>query len=267
MPPPNGRSRRAPAAIVRMSRLLLLAVVGSPWVASCATVETEVRAGYLQLNVDGNVALATGSSATGVEQDLRSAFGLGDERGSPFVRADFDFGGPVLSASGFWFRDDGTGRLNADFGGLVGTPVVTSDLEIGCAKLAAVWDVEIGPVTLSPGLAFDAFDFEFRASDLAGNSEVIDEVLGVPMLLLRGGVQVGPAELLAEIGYIEAPMNGETSRFLDAELALAVEVASGWSVFGGYRFIDVDGNGDTETQSFAVDVQLRGWTIGGAVAF
>ena len=251
-----------------MSRHTLFASAAAASFASCGTVATDLRAGYMQLDVHGSVALATGSSTSGaVEQDLRSAFGLGDEHGTPFVRGDFDFGGPVLSASGFWFRDDGRGRLNADFGGLIGTPEVTSELEIGCAKLAALWDIEIGPLTVSPGLAFDVFDFQFRASDLAGNSEVIDEVLGVPMLVTRAEVRVGPVGLLAELGYIEAPTNGHTSRFLDGDVMLDVEVARRCSLFAGFRVIDVDGNGDTESQSFQVDVQLRGWSVGGVVAF
>jgi hypothetical protein len=38
-------------------------------------------------------------------------------------------------------------------------------------------------------------------------------------------------------------------------------------LLAGYRFIDIDGTGETDTESFGVDLQLQGWFIGGGVVF
>ena len=253
-----------------MNRIPLLALACAAVFASCGAVATKVRGGYMQMDVAGSVTLddSNGGPAAGGRQDIGSAFGLGDEHGSPFLRADVDCGGPSFTASGFWFEDDGTGVLDDDFGGLLGNTPVTSEIELGNLRLGAVWDFELGPVTLSPGLALDLFDFHFRASDPVGNSEVIDEFLAVPLLVARGSTRVGPVDLLGEVGYIEAS-NGEgsTNRFLDADVMLSCTVSSSAFVFAGYRFIDVDATGDTEAQSFTVDLELRGWYLGGGIAF
>lgn len=246
-----------------------LLVVGVVLLAGCST-SLSVQAGYTQVEVGGSVALDTSGAGLGaaVEQDVGSGFGLGDPRGSPFVRATGDFGGPQLTASVFRFAERGSGTLAANFGGLPQATEVSSKLEFTCAKFSAAYAFALGPVTLAPGLALDLFDFDFRASDRFGNSEVIDEVFGVPLLFLRTGVDVGPVSLLAEAGYVEAPSAGDsTSRFFDGEAIVSVRVSPRASLSVGYRYIGVDGTGETDSETFAVDLQMRGWSIGGGITF
>lgn len=238
---------------------------------ACSPIGWTVQAGYMQLAVGGDIALANGTGGTGgaPKQDVGTAFGLGDRRGSPYLRAQADLGSFVLTASGFELRESGQGSLDASFGGLPAATPVATDLTFGCAKLSATYDIDLGPVKLSPGLAMDVFDLEFRAEELSlGNAEVIDEVVGVPMLLLRAEAGLGVVDLVAEVGYLETPrIRNSEGRFVDAELMAACSILPLVHLFAGYRFIDIDGTGDTGTESYGIDVQVRGFVLGGGLRF
>ena len=223
------------------------------------------------MKVRGDFALASGTSGTGnaPEQDVGTAFGLGDERGAPFVRADLELGGFVFGASGFAFEERGSGQLDASFGGLPPATPVESHMRLACARVSCAYGFEIGPVRLAPGLAMDVFDIDFRVQETAlGNAEVIDELIGVPLLYLRADVDVGPVDVTAELGYLDTPeIDGSEVTCLDAELIASLELTSHLQLFGGYRLIDIDANGDTGSESFGVDVQVGGWVVGGGLRF
>ncbi len=239
--------------------------------ASGACTGFSVQAGYMQIDVGGDFALAEGTTGTGdaVAQDIGTAFGLGSPQGSPYLRARLDAGAFAFTASGFLFEESGAGQLDASFGGLPAATPVASRLEFGCAKLAAVYAFEVGPVTLAPGLAVDVFDLEFRAEEQAlGNAEVIDEVIGVPLLFCRAETQLDAFAVALEIGYLDTPrIDSAEGSCLDAELTVACTVLPDVDLFAGYRFIDIDANGDTGNESFGIDLQVRGWVIGGGLRF
>lgn len=255
---------------MRMNPLFVVGLVSVLVHAACATPRFAVDAGYTQMKVAGTVALANsiGSLNGAVEQGIDSAFGLGDQRGSPFLRVDAAFGGPELFASGFSFAEHGRGVLAANFGGIASATPVNSEFELLATKIGAAWSFDLGPASIAPGLAFDVFDFDFRASDSVGNAEIIDELVAVPVLMLRAEGGLGPVRLRGEVGYIEGRgSEGSTNRFLDAEAAVSWSPAASWHVLAGYRHIGVDATGETDTQTFAIDIDLRGWFVGGGIAF
>src|SRR5690606_9598741 len=101
-----------------------------------------------------------------------------------------------------------------------------------------------------------------------GNAEVIDEIVGVPLLFLRAEAGVGPVDVIGEIGYLETPrIDGGEGRFLDAEVLVEVSVLPLGHVFAGYRLLDIDANGHTSSDSYGIDLQVRGWQIGGGLRF
>jgi hypothetical protein len=257
-------NRTASASLRALSPLLF-------GLAACAPIAWTAQAGYMQLELGGDIALASGTGGTGdaPKQDVGTAFGLGDQRGSPYLRAQADFGSIVLTASGFQFRESGRGQLDASFGGLPAATPVATELKFGCAKLSATFDIDLGPVKVSPGLAMDVFDLEFRAEELSlGNAEVIDEVVGVPMLLLRAEAGIGIVDLVGEVGYLETPrIRSSKGRFLDVELMAECPVSSSVRLFAAYRFIDIDAKGDTGTESYGIDLQVRGFVVGGGLRF
>lgn len=227
--------------------------------------------GWTQMSVDGDIALAsaTGGVPASASQDIGSAFGLGDEQGSPYLRGQLDLGTLVLTASAFAFEERGQGVLNATFGGLSATTPVATELEFANAKISAAFDFDLGPVKLSPGLALDLFDFRFKATETTfGNSEQIDEFTPVPMLFLRGEAGISAVAAVVEVGWLKTPeIDSAELMLLDLEALVELRLAPGFHLFAGYRSIDIDGKGETDTDSFEVDLSVSGWLIGGGLRF
>ncbi len=237
--------------------------------AGCVPVDLSAKLGYAETKVGGRLALDSSGGGQPVEQGVDSAFGLGDARGSPFVRGRADFGGPVVTGSALWLRESGRGQLADSFGGLPGGTQVESRLDLGLAKLSAAWEFDVGPLRLGPGVLFDVFALDFSARELVLNSrEIIDEVLFVPMPFLRAEGCVGSWRATAEVGWLEVSDLGDTEgRFVDVEAIVEWSPVPHANLFAGYRFLGIDGSGDTGTETFAADLRLRGWTIGGGIRF
>ncbi|MFY9344383.1 MAG: hypothetical protein WAT39_17960 [Planctomycetota bacterium] len=236
--------------------------------AACAPVAVSAQVGYSRLHVDGELALAN-SAASGGSQDLGSAFGLGDERGSPFARVVADFGVPVLGVSGFWLHEAGAGVLADSFGGLPPSTPVTTDLDLGSFQVMALAEFACGPVVVAPGLLVDVFAIDFRASTSPGNAEVIDEIVAVPLPGLRvSGSPVPGCDLALTGGWLDArSLLDSDVRFLDVEAAVTWRLAGGIDVQGGYRWLEADAAADSATDSVRIDLQVRGWFIDAGVRF
>jgi len=223
------------------------------------------------MSIDGDIALAsaTGGVPASASQDIASAFGLGDDQGSPYLRGQLDLGTLVFTASAFQFSERGQGVLNATFGGLAAATAVATELDFANAKVSGTFDIDLGPVKLSPGLALDVFDFQFKATETTfGNSEQIDEFTPVPMLFVRAEAGVGLVAAVAEVGWLQTPeIDNAELALLDLEAMVELRLAPGFQLFAGYRSIDIDGKGETETESFEVDLNVSGWLIGGGVRF
>ena len=230
---------------------------------ACAARPPAVTAaiGYTRLAVRGELAL------DGDAQDVGGAFGLGAQRSSPYVRADVDCGVPRFAVSGFWIHEQGDGVLAAPFGGLPAGTAVATDLDLGNAKLAAVLATQLGPVTVAPGVAVDVFAIDFRASSSPGNREEVDEVVAVPLPMLRLEAEAGPLALRAELAWLDAHALGVDARFADAEAALAWRLGRSGGLLAGYRLLIADAEGDSATDAIGIDLAVRGWFVGGAVSF
>jgi hypothetical protein len=239
--------------------------------AGCTQLQTTVAAGYAQLAIDGNVALsASGGSLSGTtSQDIDASFGLGDAVGSPYVNVDLDFGVPVISVSGFTFEERGTGTLSAQFGNLTAGTNVESKLRFSNVKAAIAFQVDLGPVAIGPGVAIDVVDLDLTVRDTAGfSTEDIQVQAPVPMAYLRGDVDLGALKGVAELGYIQVPtVNDVEGTFWDAEVRAELRLSPVLHLFAGYRMLHVDGEGTVDDQSFATDLDVGGWMIGGGVRF
>lgn len=236
--------------------------------AGCTPIGAAAQAGYARLAVRGELALADGAATT-TDQSLRSAFGLGDARGAPFVRGQGELGSLSVSASLTSLQESGDGVLSSDFGGLpAGTPVA-SDLDVTIGKLTGAFAIDLGPVTLSPGLQLDVFDLEFTARELVlGNREEIDELLALPLLFGRVEAELGGLRGFAELGYLEIPsIGGNRGRFLDTEVAVTWSVVSTVDFVAGYRHLGIDAKGASGEDTIAVDLVLSGWFVGGGLRF
>jgi hypothetical protein len=170
-----------------------------------------VQAGYAFLSLDGAVGYDNDQNAIAIEQDTKEAFGLGDVQGSPYVRAQLDLGIPVLTVSGFQFSDEGRGRLAEDFGSLPningGLPVQTG-FDMFNAKVSYAFDIGIGPVAISPGIAIDYFDLQMDVQDAFGLAQESVDLNGpVPLGFLRASLDLEIVSAFAEVGYIGADVS------------------------------------------------------------
>lgn len=236
---------------------------------ACTTPVVTAQLGFARTEIGGDLALATAGAGTTV-QDVRSAFGLGDAHGSPFGRVVADFGAPVLSVSGFWLHEAGAGVLGESFGGLPAATTVTTDFDLGVFKFAAVYELPLGPITLAPGVAFDVFALDFRVAESPGNREEVDEILGLPLPFVRATAPLPCCGLLAvaEIGWVDLDVLGlGDDRFVDLEASLEHEFGHGAHLFGGYRWLAVDAEGDAAPDTVLLDLAVHGWFVGVGITF
>lgn len=241
------------------------------FLSACSSVGLTGQVGYTQMAVRGDIALTSGLGGvpSSANQDVESAFGLGDAQGSPYGRAQLDLGVPVLTLSAFRFEEQGRGELTGSFGGIPASTPVESELKFTNVKGSLTFDIDLGPVKLSPGLGVDVFDLYFQARETTfGNSEKIDELVPVPLLYLRAEAELGPVCLVAEGGYLDTPKIQDTEgRVLDLEAMLEWRFLGLGEVFVGYRRLDVDALGKSGSDSYDVSLIVDGWTIGGGIRF
>lgn len=246
---------------------LVLAAV----LSSCSIPGARVQGGYTEVRLSGDAALSPtlggvplGTIQNSIEHDL----GLGDESGSPYGRVELALGLPRLTASAFRYQEEGTGRLEANFGNISAGTTVDSEMDFLNAKAALTFDIDLGPVRLSPGAAVDVFDMEMSVVD--GTSlirEEVDEVIPVPMPFLQAGLELGAFDLTAEAGAMSLELDDFEGEFFDATALANYEVLPHMEVFAGYRALSIDAEGVVDDQDFDADLLLQGWIIGAGVTF
>ncbi|HLQ37473.1 MAG TPA: hypothetical protein VK348_06715 [Planctomycetota bacterium] len=256
---------------MKAKRLLALAAVIP--CSGCFQLEVTAQAGYTSMALSGHAAIANTSSGVSSSNDVDSALGLGDAAGSPYGRVQLDFGVPVLTASVFKFSQEGTGRVTADFGNITAGTDVVSKADFLAAKVSYAFDVGIGPVTIAPGVAVDVFDLDMSVHDQTGAvSEDIKALAPVPMAFLRGGLDLGIVAAVVEGGYISIPKIGDAKgKFWDLEAMLEMRPTAMFHLFGGYRIINLEAQGDESSggsnNHFDVGMRVSGWQIGGGLRF
>ncbi len=252
-------------------RIHPLALLASPvllTLPSCYQLEVAAQAGYAQVAVNGDFGYLQNSSSTAIQQDVGSAFGLGSSRGAPYARVALDTGVPVLSVSGFQFDDSGTGTLQANFGTITGNVPVTSELSFANVKGAYAFQIPIGPVTISPGLAVDWFDIDLSVrSVLLATTESVSLTGPLPLAFLRTELELGPVNALAEVGYLGATIDGVDASLLDLEAQLQVRPTSWADLFIGYRYLALNAQGVISNDAYDVDLTVSGFMLGGGFRF
>lgn len=252
-------------------RHLLIIAAGALLFAGCQIPTMTAQVGYARLAVDGDIGYVSGSTSGSISQDVESAFGLGDSQGSPYGRAVLDTGVQVFSVSAFALSDEGTGVLEANFGDsgllLANTPV-RSELDLFNVKGAYAFEIPIGPVSISPGIALDYFDLDLEVSDLIGiTTERVELNAPLPLAFLRAEATLGPVSAVAEVGYIEVDVEDVDAKFLDIEAMLVVQPAPLLQLFVGYRSVNLEAQGLIDGDAFDTDLRIGGFLIGGGLRF
>jgi len=236
---------------------------------SCYQLEVTAQAGFAQLSLDGDFGYVNGSSSATIDQDVESAFGLGDDQGSPVAKVAIDFGTPTLSISGFIFEDEGTGILTANFGNnlVAGTPVI-SEFDLTCGKIAYAFEIPLGPVSISPGIAVEYVDLGFNVRDTFGAAtEDVDLQAPIPMVFLRAEADISILTATLEAGFVKVDISDIEAQLLDIEAMLEVNATSWLNFFAGYRMIDFEADGLIDDDTYDIDLGLSGFLVGGGLRF
>ncbi|MEC7584209.1 MAG: hypothetical protein VYE77_07820 [Planctomycetota bacterium] len=179
-------------------------------------------------------------------------------------------GVPQLAVSGFRFEEQGQGTLGANFGNVPATAEVVTDLRLDNIKLSYSFELELGPVSVAPGLAVDWFDIDLRVAT-AGvpfASEEVQVTGPVPLLFLRGEADLGYVGLVGEVGYLALPeIEDVEASLLDIDARLEVYPTDWIDLFVGYRSIMIEGNGTSDDEDYDLDLDLSGFVVGGGFRF
>lgn len=251
-------------------RILSLVLLAPALLTSCYQFEIAAQVGYSQLSLDGDVGYVSGSSSVAVQQDIDSGFGLGDAQGSPYARASLDLGVPRLAVSGYLFSDEGRGTLTADFGNnLTEGQDVDSKFDLGMAKASLAFDIPIGPLTISPGLAVDFVDLNMEVKDTIGiATESVELVAPLPMLYARAELALGSwVNLVGEGGYVQVDVEDISAKIVDLEALVELNAVGPFNLFAGYRKFLLEGDGVVDGDNVDISIGISGFLIGGGIRF
>ncbi len=246
----------------------------SALLCACSAPTLSGDLGYGQFSFSGKVGYSLTSSSTPIRNDVRSSLGFDDPEPFPYARAKAGFGPILVSASAFQLSTSGSGTLDAQFGSISAGTQVHADMDItsirGSVYLFDVFDIVPLPfVSLKPGVGVDYFDISLKADALSGAvQEDFDTKAPIPILAARAGVDLGIVEGVVEAGGIKIDYGDELDgTFLDLEGMVKVHPAANFTLFAGYRYINVDGKGKDGDNNYDVGLILQGWMIGGGLRF
>jgi hypothetical protein len=252
-----------------MRSILLASLAIAAAASSCTSYDLRAYGGYQTTEMDGSIGMSpTGNATPPVQVDVDDDLGIRDEERSLYLRAEAGLGPLRATGSAFKYDESGNGVLGSGFGDLpTGTPVA-SDAEFGNIKGALTWDINLGPVRLSPGLAADYLDMELdvRATN-STLAERVDVAAPVPLLFVQGEITFGIVGVTADFGWIEADIQEIDGRVLDFEALGRVRPIEHLEFFGGYRLIKAEVAGASSGQNFAGDIEFEGWMIGAGLRF
>ncbi len=246
---------------------------------SCTTAS--VDAGYLNLELGGDIGYARGATNVSARAPVEQGLGLGSDVGSPYGRIELvnDNGlvGTGMFASGFLYDNQGTGTLMASYGNITAGTPIRSDFKILNAKVGVFLSFDIaGLVFIRPGIAADMFlpDMTVETTQLTPRlTETIDDPGGVPLPYIQVGLDTGVVAGFIEVGYLplktkdlnlgsEYDVESET---LDIEAMVKVRPAPHVELFAGYRLFKLSLEGRLQQDTVDIDIDLSGFMIGGGV--
>jgi hypothetical protein len=239
---------------------------------ACGSFDVRAYAGYTATELDGKIGLSPSGNTLPPSQlraDVQRDLGLDDTSGSVLLRAEASFALPRVTASYFRHEQSGGGTLSSNFGDLVVGTQVRTDTDLSVTKLALTFDILNLPMfRLSPGIAVDMLDMTTTVRATNFNAfEQIDVFAPVPMPFLQSELLLGPIAATLDAGAIDIDIGDADGTYIDIDAMVRYRVAGNIEFFAGYRWISADADGDADGQNFDLDVELKGWLIGGGITF
>ena len=239
--------------------------------AGCAIPSVDVMPRYGTVDAEGSFGVRDKTTPGSLETADMGTAGFQKDDSVLGLRADMDLGMPRFMVSLQNSNHDGSGTLDAnltDSDGnniTVGTPV-DSRLDLGLYKGVVTFDLfptEMFELGLGFGLA--AIDAEASITDTApgGDTLDVDELVPLPVLALRGGVQLGNFEVSGLLDGMKLSASDDDVTYVDLDLFARYAFFGGedrmrLSVALGYRHVDVDLEADDGDEEALLDATFSG---------
>lgn len=249
----------------------LLALVALFSMLACPAFADEVfslKAGYLTLNPEGDVAVST-SDLAGTTLDIDDDLGIDDDA-DYFVEAALHLGSFRLFAAYLPLSFSGNSVLteNINFNGetfVLGSRV-DSEVDLDIYEAGVAWylvNVDDAPVRVQfgPELAVKYVDVhvEMQESE-AGLNE--SESIGVPVPTLGARARVAIGDYLGVVGRV-GYMEYDDNSFLDVDAQVEFTPLPLVGLFAGYRHMDID----VDENDLFIDATFAGPYAGAMVRF
>lgn len=230
---------------------------------ACTAPGFSVEPRYGKLSPEGDFTLA--NSGQPLIQNSISDLDVDGGESSPGARADLTFAIQHLTLSTEGAEWSGSG-LATGFGAITGA--VDSELDVAIHRALFTFDVlPIPMVELGLGLGASVIDIRSTVTETVGaNSEEIDEVFPIPVLVARLGVDVWRLEFEALVSGFSVRYDGDKAAYFDTELAARMRLFNLGPVDAllslGYRRIDLAAEYEDAGDSAELDLTLDGFMLG-----
>ena len=195
--------------------------------------------------------------------------GLNDEEGTVGAYANIKFGAPHISISTQRSSWQGSGTLanqisldgvtlNAD------TPV-NSELDLGLHSALITWDLIPGSTEIGIGFGVAGLEIEGAFEGVVPAQGVqrvqFNEVVPVPLLALRAGIDLGFVELTGYLAGLTAQIEDDEATIFDLDVSgrfcvLGTRKSGGAFVTIGWRQLEIDVDIDGEDAGDRIDADL-----------
>lgn len=253
-----------------MTRLKASALPILVALASCTPQTFRVDVGAMLAQAGGKIALqdAGGTLNLGGEKnDIDADLGVGEIEASPYVRLEWEHENHRVRVHGFGFDSEGTGVLSNDFGGLVPGSNVTTSLRFFSAAASygyECWGNEQFRLALGGQLGVYSMDVAARSG--VGREEIGMDVV-VPMPFVEFETYLGGFTFGINGGIMAADLGDGDGTYADVEGYTRFQLTNEIDLFGGYRFIMMDGDATADGRDFEADVDVQGFYFGGGIRF
>ncbi len=243
--------------------------------AGCHAPTAAIMPRLGQFDISGHLGVQQGSSVSATN----SVDSLGLQKDSSVFsgRVDIDCGPHItLSAQDSSHDGDGVAQVTLSSGGqsINSGDQVHSELSLGLYSAAMTWDFIPGDTAeLGLGIGITALDVHAKLTDKTNPATVeTKQAVPVPLIEGRAGVNLGPVELSALLGWIDVRYSGDRAALFDADLMARVRVlGKRGGVAGylgvGYRIVDVKAEYQDNGDSADASIDFKGPWIGVALSF
>ena len=253
---------------------LVLALAAS----ACSAPSLEVVPRLGRLSPGGDMGFSTAGAAVAA-QALEDGFGMETDASVLGGRVDLEAAALHLTGAYAGSDHDGQGVLSADIdydgGSIPANTQVDTQFALSNTGVVATWDL-LPTDAFELGFGFGAnlvgVDARIAATDASLGLEpvLLDELLPIPVLALRGGARFGPVSLEALVSGVSISIADIDATYVDADLMAKWELL-GTGVTGslaaGWRYTSLDATFDDGFDSAEVNAAFSGPWIGVAVGF